>query len=407
MDPEGPVVSMETTLGEIRIQLYPEQAPITVENFLQYVEDGFYAGTIFHRVVRGFVIQGGGLTADMQEKPNRDPIRNEADNGLRNGRGWLSMARTSDPHSATSQFFINTVDNPVLDFTSQTPRGWGYAVFGRVISGMDVVDQIEGSPVVSRAGFNDVPPRRGGNPVGNRDLPLAFTNREQDFRHSGSAVERVGGVARLAFDRQPEHVQELVEFPPGERGERAELARRAEQRQRPAGLAPPADLAEAGSEERRELRPVVLPDVMGVVGPVFEGLAGTDDFALRSRTEQDSAGARVPGALPRPPPGRLSRVRWFRKIRRDRSSGPRTEAAKHRRPSRPVPRHRNRVVAPRRKPRLPDPPRPRVEHRLAEAIPSRIPRRRRDPAPAFRERTRRRSDSGRDAGSGARERRTD
>ncbi len=157
MDPEGPVVSMETTLGEIRIQLYPEQAPITVENFLQYVEDGFYAGTIFHRVVRGFVIQGGGLTADMQEKPNRDPIRNEADNGLRNGRGWLSMARTSDPHSATSQFFINTVDNPVLDFTSQTPRGWGYAVFGRVISGMDVVDQIEASPVVSRAGFNDVP----------------------------------------------------------------------------------------------------------------------------------------------------------------------------------------------------------------------------------------------------------
>ncbi len=157
LEPQGPVVSMQTTLGTVRIELYPEQAPVTVENFLGYVEDGFYAGTIFHRVVRGFVIQGGGLTADMQEKETRDPIRNEADNGLRNGRGWLSMARTRDPHSASSQFFINTVDNAVLDHTAPTPQGWGYAVFGRVIDGMDVVDRIEASPVVSRAGFNDVP----------------------------------------------------------------------------------------------------------------------------------------------------------------------------------------------------------------------------------------------------------
>ncbi len=157
VEPQGPMVSMRTTLGEIRIALYPEQAPITVENFLGYVEDGFYDGTIFHRVVRDFVIQGGGFTADMQEKETRDPIRNEADNGLRNGRGWLSMARTPDPHSASSQFFINTVDNAVLDYTAPTQRGWGYAVFGRVIAGMDVVDRIEASPVASRAGHNDVP----------------------------------------------------------------------------------------------------------------------------------------------------------------------------------------------------------------------------------------------------------
>ncbi len=154
----GPsAVLMQTTVGDLTIEFYPDEAPRTVQNFLQYVEDGFYDGTIFHRVVRGFVIQGGGFTADMQEKETRAPIENEARNGLMNLRGTLSMARTMDPHSATSQFFINTKDNAMLDHTSPDPRGWGYAVFGKVISGMDAVDQIEASPVVSRAGHNDVP----------------------------------------------------------------------------------------------------------------------------------------------------------------------------------------------------------------------------------------------------------
>ena len=154
----GPsAVQMRTSAGDLTIELYPNEAPRTVENFLQYVEDGFYDGTIFHRVVRGFVIQGGGFTAEMEEKETREPIENEARNGLRNLRGTLSMARTMDPHSATSQFFINTRDNAALDHTAPTPDGWGYAVYGMVISGMETVDQIEASRVVSRAGHRDVP----------------------------------------------------------------------------------------------------------------------------------------------------------------------------------------------------------------------------------------------------------
>ena len=154
----GPsAVLMRTSAGDLTIELYPNEAPATVANFLQYVEDGFYDGTIFHRVVRGFVIQGGGFTADMVEKETRAPIENEARNGLMNLRGTLSMARTMDPHSATSQFFINTKDNAMLDHTEPTTRGWGYAVYGMVISGMEAVDQIEASRVVSRAGHNDVP----------------------------------------------------------------------------------------------------------------------------------------------------------------------------------------------------------------------------------------------------------
>ena len=154
----GPsAVLMRTSAGDLTIELYPNEAPRTVENFLQYVADGFYDGTIFHRVVRGFVIQGGGFTADMMEKDTRAPIENEATNGLMNLRGTLSMARTMDPDSATSQFFINTKDNAMLDHTEPTTRGWGYAVYGMVISGMDAVDRIEASPVVSRAGHNDVP----------------------------------------------------------------------------------------------------------------------------------------------------------------------------------------------------------------------------------------------------------
>lgn len=157
LDPAGPVVAMRTSLGDLRIELFPDEAPETAANFLEYVEDGFYDGTIFHRVVRGFVIQGGGFTAEMEEKDTRPPIRNEATNGLRNRRGTLAMARTGDPHSASSQFFVNTKDNAMLDHTGQDRRGWGYAVFGRVLSGMETVDRIEASPVVSRDGHNDVP----------------------------------------------------------------------------------------------------------------------------------------------------------------------------------------------------------------------------------------------------------
>lgn len=155
--PEGPVVAFRTTLGDFRIELFPDDAKETTANFLRYVEDGFYDGTIFHRVVRGFVIQGGGFTAEMEEKETRPPIPNEAQNGLVNSRGTLAMARTSDPHSASAQFFVNTRDNAMLDHTGTSVRGWGYAVFGRVISGMETVDRIEATPVVSRAGHNDVP----------------------------------------------------------------------------------------------------------------------------------------------------------------------------------------------------------------------------------------------------------
>ena len=152
-----PVVEMRTSLGTIKIELDPKAAPKTVENFLRYARDGFYDGTIFHRVVKGFVIQGGGFTPDMTEKETRPPIENEAANGLRNLRGTICMARTPDPHSATSQFFINTKDNPALDYRDSTMRGFGYAVFGKVIEGMDVVDAIEAAETASRGGHDDVP----------------------------------------------------------------------------------------------------------------------------------------------------------------------------------------------------------------------------------------------------------
>ena len=139
---DHPRVKVDTNLGSFVIELYPEKAPKTVENFLQYVRDGFYDGTIFHRVIDGFMIQGGGFTPDFERKETRAPIVNEADNGLKNTRGTIAMARTMDPHSATAQFFINVKDNPFLDHTAKTPRGWGYAVFGKVVEGMDVVDKI-------------------------------------------------------------------------------------------------------------------------------------------------------------------------------------------------------------------------------------------------------------------------
>jgi peptidyl-prolyl cis-trans isomerase B (cyclophilin B) len=154
---DKPQVVMETSKGVVVIELYAQKAPITTANFLAYVQGGFYDNTIFHRVIRGFMIQGGGLTADMRKKPNREPIRNEADNGLKNIAGTIAMARTGDPHSATAQFFINVKDNPFLDHRAKTPRGWGYCVFGRVIKGMDVVHAIENVPTGRQAGRADVP----------------------------------------------------------------------------------------------------------------------------------------------------------------------------------------------------------------------------------------------------------
>ena len=138
----NPQVELRTTMGTMVVELDREKAPQTVENFLQYVKDGHYDGTIFHRVIPGFMIQGGGFTPDMREKPGRAPIKNEAGNGLRNATGTLAMARTAAPHSASAQFFINVEDNTSLDFRSPTQQGYGYAVFGKVTKGMDVVNRI-------------------------------------------------------------------------------------------------------------------------------------------------------------------------------------------------------------------------------------------------------------------------
>ena len=138
----NPVVRLDTTAGPITIELYEDKAPQSVANFLQYVDSGFYNGTQFHRVISGFMIQGGGFDQSGQRKATRKPIQNEADNGLKNKRGTLAMARTSNPHSATAQFFVNLVDNRNLDFTGKNSRGWGYAVFGAVTDGMNVVDNI-------------------------------------------------------------------------------------------------------------------------------------------------------------------------------------------------------------------------------------------------------------------------
>ncbi len=148
------MIRFDTTLGSFTVELFAQEAPVTVQNFLDYVDAGHFAGTVFHRVIPGFVIQGGGLTADMRQKPTRAPILNEADNGLKNRRGTLSMARTNDPHSATSQFFVNLVDNAFLD---PGRGGAGYAVFGAVVEGMDVVDKIAASKTGSRGGHQDVP----------------------------------------------------------------------------------------------------------------------------------------------------------------------------------------------------------------------------------------------------------
>ena len=155
---ENPKVRMDTSKGPIIIELYPDKAAKTVDNFLVYVNEGYYDGTIFHRVIANFMIQGGGFTADMEKKPTHGPIGNEADNGLTNERGTLAMARTGDPHSATAQFFINLQDNGFLNHTGKNPRGWGYTVFGKVTEGMEVVDEIAATPTGSKPPFpKDVP----------------------------------------------------------------------------------------------------------------------------------------------------------------------------------------------------------------------------------------------------------
>ncbi len=151
------MIRLHTNRGAIAIELDHERAPETAANFVRYAREGFYEGTLFHRVIRGFMIQGGGLEPDMRTKDTHAPVRNEADNGLSNRTGTVAMARTQDPHSATAQFFINVADNTFLDHTAPTPAGWGYCVFGRVVDGMDVVQTIESAATGARAGHKDVP----------------------------------------------------------------------------------------------------------------------------------------------------------------------------------------------------------------------------------------------------------
>jgi len=151
------MIHLTTSHGTIILELYPDKAPKTVENFLDYARKRFYDGTLFHRIIDNFIIQGGGFDTGMHQKPTHQPIQNEADNKIRNVRGTLAMARTNDPNSATSQFFINIADNDFLNYTASTPEGWGYCVFGKVIEGMHVVDRIKGVPTGTKLGFKDVP----------------------------------------------------------------------------------------------------------------------------------------------------------------------------------------------------------------------------------------------------------
>ena len=156
----NPVVEIKTNLGTIQIELYSDKAPATVENFLNYVKDDYYTGTIFHRVISGFMIQGGGFDQNYTQKPTKPPVKNEAANGLRNEIGTVSMARTNDPHSASSQFFINVANNHFLDYTAPTAQGYGYTVFGKVTGGMDVVNKIASSPTGAGGPFNRDAPQK-------------------------------------------------------------------------------------------------------------------------------------------------------------------------------------------------------------------------------------------------------
>ena len=154
---DNPLVLMETAMGEVVIELFEDKAPETVKNFLSYVDAEHYDGTIFHRVIAGFMVQGGGMTGMMKEKPTGAPVKNEADNGLKNERGTVAMARTMDPHSATAQFFVNVVDNEFLNHRAPTDEGWGYCVFGKVAEGMEVVDKIRKVRTKSVGMYDDVP----------------------------------------------------------------------------------------------------------------------------------------------------------------------------------------------------------------------------------------------------------
>ncbi len=151
------MIVLQTTFGDITVELDHEKAPKTAANFEQYVRDGFYDNTLFHRVIDGFMVQGGGFDSDFNQKPTRDPIENEADNGLTNDKGTLAMARTQDPHSASAQFFINVSDNDFLNHSGKSIQGWGYCVFGRVVEGMGVVEKIKGLPTTRRGMHADVP----------------------------------------------------------------------------------------------------------------------------------------------------------------------------------------------------------------------------------------------------------
>lgn len=193
---DNPRVTMTTSMGVIELELYPDKAPNTVANFLQYVDDGFYNGTIFHRIIDGFMIQAGGFTAEYVEKQTREPIENEADNKLSNTIGTIAMARTSDPHSATAQFYINVANNTNLDFREKTPRAWGYAVFGRVVQGMDVVEKLKGVPTTTK---------RFANGHSYRDVPYDTVLIEK--------VERVGATHEQAPEQNPEQTPETEETP--------------------------------------------------------------------------------------------------------------------------------------------------------------------------------------------------
>ncbi|MBT0587401.1 peptidylprolyl isomerase [Alteromonas oceanisediminis] len=151
------MITLHTSMGDITLELYADKAPNTVENFLRYAREGFFDGTIFHRIIPNFMVQGGGFTADMEQKDTHAPIENEANNGVANERGTIAMARTNDPHSATSQFFINGKDNDFLDFQSETMNGWGYCAFGKVTEGMDVVEKMEGVKTGNHGYHADVP----------------------------------------------------------------------------------------------------------------------------------------------------------------------------------------------------------------------------------------------------------
>lgn len=151
------MISLHTNYGVIKLNLFADKAPVTVENFISYVKDGFFDNTIFHRVINGFMIQGGGFTADMEQKETKATIKNEANNKVPNNKGTIAMARTNDPHSATCQFFINVADNDFLNFSSETSSGWGYCVFGEVVEGMDVIDEIKKVATGRSNGHTDVP----------------------------------------------------------------------------------------------------------------------------------------------------------------------------------------------------------------------------------------------------------